>query len=276
MAVVSLNPTTFVETGLLDDADVEITDAAFCTWDYMGKAPVSLALGVEMTEINAGPDGVRKKHEQYYSAGDLQYFKPSADGASIEPVSDKTAMNSNTNAAQFIASLVKAGVPGSSFESGSIKGIVGLKCHVNRVAQPKRAGLTQPAKDGEREKTVLLVSRLLSAVPNAAGSGKVVRLGTRVASNAGNAVDSSPAGASTPQSAGTSGNPEIDALANATLINILVTQGGSVAKAKLPGLAFKELVGQPNQKAVVSKVFEDAFLQSATGITYDGSTVTLA
>lgn len=297
-AVVSLNPSTFVDSGLLDDADVQVTDIQFCIWNYGGKYPDSLALGVEFTELYPQQDGTFKKHEQYYSAGDLQYFRPSADGSTLEPVGDKTAMNSNTNAAQFLGSVVKAGFPAAQFEAGSCKVLKLLKVHVNRVAQPKRAGLTPKAGDSDKEKTVLLVSRILA--PNTGGtvpgttqpgspapSGSPFGGGTQFTPPPVAAVPTTPpntglglssaVGVGSPSTSAAVPFPaEVIAKAQITLINLLASAGGKLGKMQLPAGAFKALVGDPLQQQVVPCIFDERFLTTCQGITYDGVNVTLA
>lgn len=293
MAVVSLKPSTFVESGLLDDADVKITDAAFCIWNYGGKGPDSLALGVEFHELVAQADGTFKKHEQFYSAGDMNYFRPSQNGgATLEPISDRTAMNGNTNAAQFIASLVKAGFPESQFESGSCKVIIGLSVHVNRVAQPKRQGLKRA--EGERESTVLLVSRILGQTVVQGPGNPSMQPAVPPSNPFGGGTQFNPPPQQPPMSpamqqpfspapvanvavpsngAAVSASTEVQSAAYGVLINILASKGGNVMKKDLPGEAFRAMMGNKDQSAVVSLIFDDKFLSSVPGVQYDGATV---
>ena len=49
---ISLNPDDATHGGLIDDIDIEITDAQSCMWDYNGQQPEGPALAVELTDGN--------------------------------------------------------------------------------------------------------------------------------------------------------------------------------------------------------------------------------
>lgn len=282
---ISLNPNTFVEGGLIDDVDAEFIEVQFCGYDYNGTVEAVLALGIKM---RCTVDNQQKDYDQYYSAGDLANFAPSPDGYSLEPVSGKTALNSNSNAAKFLMSLQAAGAGALDeiLNSGSVQGLVGLKCHMNRVAQPKRSGIVRTGKNADREQTILLVTKII-AMPGQAVASPVKALGAKVGQGLPAAKPAAKVGmggvagaASKPVvPAGTNGaatpNADVDSLAAETLIGLLAAAGGAMAKKDLPPATFRALAGNPLKTKVVSRIFEDAFLSSVDGITYDGSTVTM-
>lgn len=281
---ISLNPNTFVEGGLIDDVDVEFVEVQFCGYDYNGTVEAVLALGIKM---RCTVDNQPKDYDQYYSAGDLANFAPSSDGYSLEPVSGKTALNSNSNAAKFLMSLQSAGAGALDeiLNNGSVQGLVGLKCHMNRVAQPKRSGIVRTGKNADREQTILLVTKII-AMPGTAQVkqplGGNTKVGQGMAAAKPAAKPSGMGGVGTagkpviPTGANGAANADVDSLAAETLIGLLAAAGGAMAKKDLPPATFRALAGNPLKTKVVSRIFEDAFLSSVDGITYDGSTVTIA
>ncbi len=171
----SMLPSTFVEGGLWDDVDVEISDIAWGKFNFAAKDAaqnVKLALIVEMYPL-AGLEAGQEPYQQAFSAGDLKYFVPSADdgGAYAVPVGDKQAINSNTNAAMFIMSLFESATPeqsswmqeSSGMASGNCKGLIGLKFHVKRQPQKERKGLSQ--MEGEQQAKSILLSTNIIALP---------------------------------------------------------------------------------------------------------------
>jgi hypothetical protein len=167
-------PSTFVEGGLWDDIDVEISDIAWGKFNFakQGAAQnLKLALIMELWPL-AGLDEGQEPYQQAFSGGDLKYFVPSADdnGAYAVPVGDKSAINSNTNAAMFIMSWFESATPEqhawlseqSGMASGNCKGMVGLKMHVKRQPQKERKGLSAQEGDGDQPKSILLCTNIIA------------------------------------------------------------------------------------------------------------------
>jgi hypothetical protein len=294
----------FAQGGLIDDIDVEILDAAFAEWDYNGSiAQPALALGIQY----ATADG--KTYDQYYSAGDLQYFVPSEDGSMAVPVGDKAMLNDNTNTAKFLLSLMECGFPEDKLASGNVKCLIGTKGHVNRVAQPKRTGLIRGGKNAEKDSTVLLFSSISEfpgvAAPAKKGIGKAApatsrptqaggaKPGLKSASTAANAPTATRGpkagapvkanGAAGKAQAGVVGD-DLSGVAVELLVGILAE--GPVEKKKLSTLAFRAAgdmvqagtLDAKDKTKVVQLVFQDAFLHGqveAGMIEYDGATVGL-
>lgn len=179
-ANISLAPSTFaVGGGLLDDADVEIMDAAFLLWDYNGKAPQGPALGITFRILEGGKHKIAEDkakfesgfedHDQYFSAGKIEYFAPNDDGTGLVPTGDKTAITQSCNTAMFLSSLVNVGVPESVLASGNIKDLVGTRLHVNRVEQEARKqGKNSTFSGDPNKKQEILVATKLISLPGEA------------------------------------------------------------------------------------------------------------
>jgi hypothetical protein len=169
----SMLPSTFVEGGLWDDLDVEISDIAWSKFNFAKEgAPqnLKLALILELWPLS-GLEAGQQPFQQAFSGGDLKYFVPSADDDGAYPIAvgDKSALNSNTNAAMFTISLFECATPEqaawlaneSGLASGNCKGLVGLKFHVKRMPQKERKGLS--AQEGEQgPKSILLATNIIA------------------------------------------------------------------------------------------------------------------
>lgn len=295
--LISFDPSTFVEGGLPDDLDVVWKEIQWCAYDYDGSVPEPvLALGIKMTYPDPDQPGKVKEVDQYYSAGDLAFFVPSADGFSLVQAegSGKSALNTNTNAAKLITSLMVAsqGAVQQILASGSVQGLVGLQCHMKRMAQPKRSGIVRTGKNANREATILLVERVIAMPGQAAppstpaqnpaglkkglgGGAKVTPLANTPAGMPGQAAPV----AAPPVQAAPPANGQIDELAMSALMEVVINAGGSIAKAVLPAKVFQSEALKPHaalKPKVVQRVFEDAFLSAVPGFRYDGANVALA
>lgn len=262
-----LRPDTFVSGGLLDDVDVTIRSCRFKVYDYDGKVPGGvLALHIEMED----EDG--QTSDQYYSAGDLRFFTPSNDGKMAVPTGSKTALSSSSNAAQFIVSVVNAGYPVDQLEA-DVSVFEGMKVHVNRVAQPKRAGIikNQPQDDSGREKTILLVSKIL-AMPGE----EPVKKGAATKAGAGTKASaaSKPAAKASTPAAAQADDSDLDSILTDVVMTIVTEAGGSITKKALSTAVFQAMKDNPARNAAVKRVYVDEFLQSGPW-TYDGSEVSL-
>ena len=272
VAGISLDPSTFTEGGLLDDADVSIADAAFLMWDYDGKVnPAAPALGITLKT----DDG--KDHDEYLSAGKAEYFVPNEDGSGLVPVGDKTALNNNCNAAIFLASLISIGVPVELLASGNIKAIIGMRLHINRVPAPERPGLAQ--QDPNKKRTNLVATKLLSLPGEAApakpalGMSKTATGGVKApvpAAKAPVAAAPAPAAASDELTAETTGY----------VIQVLGEAGGTVARKAISPKVFAaaKAGGSADPASVMKLAFTEDFLMSAGdgAWTFDGTNITIA
>jgi hypothetical protein len=276
MEGVSLRPSDAQAGGFLDDADVTFAQMRFVLWDYGGKAPMSIALKVDMED----DDG--KLHEQYYSAGDPTKMQPSADGKAIVPIAGATGLNVNTNAVAFISSMVNAGFPEDKI-GNDISVFDGLGAHVNQVAQPKRPGLKKPEMEAKTYLLVTKINRLpweaapkpvAKGAPPAAAKGAPAP-GPRAVPPPAAPVAVAPVAVVTE---GASDNGALVQKARSTVLQILAEKGGAVLKKQLPTEAFRTLSNDPDRNAIVTMVFQDAFIAAAVAegaFAFDGQQLTL-
>jgi hypothetical protein len=266
--LVSMNPDVFT-FGLIDDVDIEITDAACATAQQAenynsddAEAPLFL---VEMTDVNGSA------HNQYYSLGKSEDWAPSAGGEGFIAVSGKTSINATTNLGMFLKSLVENGFPTDILATGNLKSIIGTKCHV-LMKQTDRKSLVRPGKDASKPTGVLLVSKIHSlpgadtkTTTKAAGAGKAAAT-----------VGGKPNGKAAPATAA-SGNDEIDNVLVEKLMEALA-ENDPLPKKALLQLASGAFKGTPLHSKAIARSNNAAFLSSLSdnGINFDGAQFSLA
>lgn len=270
VAFVSLNPDNAVQGGLIDDVDVEITDALAVLWDYNGQQAEGPALAVEYTDVNGA------QHIQYYSCGKPEDWMPHASGEGFVPVSGKTGFNNNTNINMLMDSLVKAGFPKEGL-TGNVKVLIGTKCHVLQHVT-ERKGLIRTGKNADRPSSVLLVSKI-HQLPEGVGTGG----GQQAASaptpaQAPTATVGRPNGAA-PAAAAAGG--DLDADIQGWLVEALV-ETPVIEKKDIVKIVFQAAnkagrSAADRNKAVIRAGQQD-FLTglSAVGILYSGTEISLA
>jgi hypothetical protein len=272
-AGISFDPTTFVEGGLIDDFDGVVTEARFVLWDYDGKVqePV-LAL-----RLTIQTDASEAPVVQHYSAGDTKYFVPSEDGTMLLPVGSKTAMNSNTNTAQLLSALVNAGFDRNVMaQAGNILFLEGVNAHWQRVAQPKRTGLTFNSPEGgqQRDKTVLLPVKLLGTA-KAGGAAKA----TAAKTAAPKAAAAAPKAAAAPApAAAAAGSDDLDEKLQPIVMGI-IAESGPTTKQKLSAAVFKAMNGDGDRNKGMKRVAEQSYIDAAVEagwLSNDDGTLSLA
>jgi hypothetical protein len=261
----NLAPETFVEGGLIDDVNATITDAKFTMFDYNGKSDkgASPALGLEL-ELE---DGV--KHEQYYSAGDAKYWAPGADGKTLVPTGDKTALSKSCKLAVFLSALMNAGFPVDKLRGGDISCLTGLKAHFTRVADKERKGLVRDAN--AQAQSTLVITKII-AMPGEQPKQPTAKPVATGAPGIG--------GAST--SATTTSTVSDDDVTGLVL-EIVTESGGSIAKNRISQAVFKKIDKSHSlfsqRTGVTQRSIQDDFLKSGAehGLwEFDGSTVKIA
>jgi len=161
MQAASLDPETFTEGGLFEGNGV-VRDPRFVRWDYGGRRdqqnqPIT-SLAIRAVLVDA--DGVG--HEQFWSAGGLEDFAPSPDGAMAIPQSGKTGLNRHTNAALLLTEIINCGFPKNRLTS-AVTCLDGLYATWVRRKAPERPGLNQqPRAAGAREPQVLVPVQILN------------------------------------------------------------------------------------------------------------------
>jgi len=263
----SLNPEDFSQGGLLDDMDVLFTECRFVEWDYDGAADKpALCLLVTMQYEDQGK---QETSAQYYSAGDLSRFIPSEDGTHAVSVAGAKGLNSNTNCAILLKSVIEQGFPADKFGDGDVSAMDGMSCHINRIPQPKRGGAIQNVNSQGYERTVAIVTKI-NHLP----------WETKPASPAKTAAKP-PArgGAPTPAARQTAAaaQPAPDDLSDEAagiLLQVLEDKNGSIKKASIAGASFKHLAGNANRSGILQLLADPDFLgRDDYGWAFDGTTV---
>lgn len=277
----SLRPSTFTQGGLIDDVDVLVKRARFVAWDYEGKQdnPV-LAIHMTLNQVVDDTDV-----EQYWSCGDMQYFVPSEDpknpdlnGVTCVQVGEKTALNSGTNGALLLNSLVQVGFPEDQFDSGDLRVLEGIKIHVNRVPQPKRSNMAK--KDGAKGDPMVLIATVLLAMP---GESTTTKKATGIASKG--AVTGKPNGAvaagksATAQTASPSNGPDpalVEELGGELMGLFATKEVQSMKKVELTKGLFASIdKTNTNRTKLIGLAARDEVLKAIDGFTFDGSTLSM-
>jgi hypothetical protein len=304
---VGLGLDNFVEGGgLWDDFDGEILECQFVEFDYNGTIdePV-LAMAVEIRNLEEEDDptpveggGTKNPFVQYYSAGDLKNFVPSADGKEAVPVGSKTGLSKNCKAFKLISSMIKAGFDQTKIGK-SIAVFEGSRFHFKRVEDEERefrGKKNRPGQDedkGKRRKPETLLAESILAAPATGkpGPGKpngAARPAPAAAAPARPAAAARPAPpravpppAAPAAPAPSTIDPDAATQAQNYIIEVLAAGDGTHAKiglskdfvnwAKVTGLAI------PLRNKAIQLLGNDEFLSNPEyGWTYDGETLTLA
>lgn len=264
--LVSMSPDAFT-FGLIDDVDIEITDAACATAaqaeNYNSddtEAPLFL---VEMTDVNGA------QHNQYYSLGKSDDWAPSEAGDGFISVSGKTSINATTNLGMFLKSLVENGFPTDVLATGNLKSIIGTKCHV-MMKQTDRKSLVRANRDPNKVTGVLLVSKIHS-LPGA---------DTKTAGKAGGKATAAVGGKTNGKAA-----PAATAAANDDIDTVLVekltealAETDPLPKKALLQLASGAFKGTPQHSKAIARSNNADFLKNLgeSGINFDGAQFSLA
>lgn len=249
----------FVQGGLLDDADVLITGSRFSTWDYNGKVSTPV-LALKLTML----DAENNQHEQFLSSGELRFFVPSSDGKLAVPVGNQQKLNLNTNAVAFLLSVMNAdtaqALSNGLKATGDASLLEGVRMHVIRKAQPKRAGIIQaPGTEGQpqREKTQLLCEKILAYAGQTAPPAAAKTAAAPAASAPATAAPAAAAGG------------ELDDTTVGVLLRLLSDNGNSLKVSAIAGkffgaAAFKDggdsAMTAPQRNAVLGLIVKPDFL----------------
>ena len=256
---VSINPEDFSKGGILNDVDVEFLETKFMA----GEDAAELAEGMEsypnleetlFLACNLKtPDG---DQWQFWSSGKLEYFEPSKDGKRAVPVGTAEKLSDSCNAYTLLASIVNAGYPRDKFEDDL--GIFdGMRAHVIRVEQKKRAGLDS---EDSKTRTVLTVESILEPFPweskgkKKKGSGKATK-------------------AKEESTGSESGEEDFAEIAATTIVKILIdADGGPVKRTSVVGRMLKTLKKDYPEdfKAIIQATNEEGFFEDSNDWVYDG------
>ena len=264
---VSMAVGSFTKGGLIDDVDVEFSDVGTTLYDYNGTAAEGPSLAVQMT------DEAGNVHDQYYSAGKIEDWMPDDNNEGFVAVSGKAGINTSSNLARFLQSLVEAGFPDERLAEGNLKCLIGLRCHVLQTVV-ERKGIVRKGANADRPSTVLLVSKI-HELPGAAKSAKPVAKAPVKAAAA-------PA-AQAPASSNGSG--DLDDEISTVLMEHFASGNTSLAKKDVTKLIFTAFdpktsgMSMKDRSARITRAGKEVFLTAfaeANGLEYDGATLTMA
>lgn len=253
--VASLSPKDYSEATGLFQGRGTVVEASFAIFDYDGKAdPAPTA------ELVIQPEEGGEPVKQNWSVGKATDWMPSEDGKRLIAIGKANSINTSSNLALFITSLVNAGYPEDIGDDLGV--LVGLEAEFTRVAAPKRPGL--PTKEGEREKQVLIITEIY-ALP---GEKKAAK---------GKAAAKPAAGKAGTKPTTTAATEETDSAedqAMALVLEILTEKGEAVKKQQLSTLLFQKLKGNPEMKAIMQVAYSDDFLNSGPW-SYEGGELSM-
>ena len=248
----SLLPSQAVEGGgLLRDVVGTVRNIKFALFDYGGKFQPQPGILCDL-ELD---DEAKTLHEnQFWSVGSAKEWVPNSDGSELKYIGQKSVGDGETvpltrscNAMIMLAALGNAmgsDLLEEKLGGGKITVLEGLRAHWDRIAAPKREGLTQTEEQKKRDSTILVPDKIISAPwDKAAGKAK----GKGAAKKEEAEAESSGGG--------------IDGDTQATILEILST-AGPIAKKSLASAIFKAKMADPNRNAMISKAADDGFLKA--------------
>jgi hypothetical protein len=252
--------------GLFDDVDALVTVAEFTDQAPEGYN-VEGDVALKFFRLGLRIDGADGDVEQSYPLGakTSENHEIAEDGGALRPLVTGAKINGNSKFATFMSALKTAQFPVTKLggPGGSIKNLVGLRAHFNRIADPERTGLQTGNKQKKYPQSTLCVSKVHSLPGQAADAKK----GTKAAA-AKNTAAPAPAAA---VASAPSGADDLNALGEQTLMNVLMANDGKIEKQKLALAVVKELSDQPADKknALGKLIFSEAFLDRANGWVFD-------
>ena len=259
-------PSSFKKAGgLFNNVEGVITGYEFTTdtpWEGGKKSSFSQLF----FKVSARMDGADEDTEQHLFAGDADKFEISKDGLTLTPVEEGMGLGSSTNFARFIQSLCDNGFPESALSDDeaeiTYEPIIGTRCRFMQevdAALTKKLGKRKDKKTGkEYDRTYTVVSDVLS-LPGT--SAKTKRGSAPVASKANG------------KSKATVEEVDIDEEAKVTLLSLVESSDGSIARSRLSARGQILLSKNANRKAILDRMIDPAFLKTEDGWAYDGKTV---
>ena len=270
--VISLNPADYVRGGLIQDIDVAVTRARWTEWDFNGTiTPPSLAACLEFEPLDGG-----EVHEEYLSAGKLDFFAPNQENDGKTLVSQgKDHMTQGTKWHLFIQSMADNGADLTVLNAGDISVIEGAKVHIVRKPAPPRPGMAKR----DKEEMMLVVDKVISLPWDKKGAG--ARRTTAAKPGAASAkADAKPDARvdAKPEADTGGGDSDYDAIALGAVTEVLSRKGTAMAINSLRVNTYREL---SNDKSL-DKAARDTINRSvnpdwlaANGFVVDGMEVSL-
>lgn len=183
---ISLNPDTFTQGGLLNNADIRMENCRFLLYDYDGKSDKeSPGLMFDAIPLDGG-----NPINQFIACGDAKDWAISSDGQELTPAGDSSpsGIRNNTNLALFIKELVNLSYPKhllDNFKAGSWNG---LEIHIVRKKRP------DAGQGGSSDKEILMPTKIIT-LPGEKSKSKTATTSAKPAATSG-ATAAAPAASS--------------------------------------------------------------------------------
>ena len=279
MAERRVSLSTFVDGGLLNNADVECTEFEFVSTDLNGNASEEFtALRIVMMKLD---DADGKEHEQFLSVGGDGDFQPSKDHAYLVAAGERSVLNSNSNFALFMQSMEKLGVPKEKYDE-DISSLNGCKVHIMRVPDPRHMEGGRGPKRGSREvegdakqdrpKEILVVSNILE-MPWDKKGGKG---GKKTTTKKTEKPKTSKASKATEDDGDEdeAGDDDANAAAIALITKLVVKNGGEMDLDEL-GVQVFQTAPKAMRKDITALIQDDDFWESVEGISVSDNVVSM-
>jgi hypothetical protein len=255
----SLAPSTFVQGGLLNNVDVEVTGAVFCRFDYQGHADEIPALRLDCKPLDGG-----NVAEQFLSAGNLKDWLPSADGERLVAAGEDTpqGLNNTCNLAIFMGDLVKCGYNEAKLNEPA-SSLVGLQFHVVRKKVEGRGG------GNVSDKEVMRVARIIKLPWEN-------KPGTRTGATPAKAAPADAATSAAPATATGAGvSDEIKALV-AAAIPVALNGSTTMKLSDLKKAVFQQLTSlKTSQRGPAVKLLDDDGFRGENMLSLEGDTISV-
>ncbi len=294
-AFASLNPDNMMSGGLPTDFRGTVIDAAFVEWDYEGKVDEPV-LAVKLTIRPADGEELEADLVQHWSAGHLDAFVPANDdgdrvdeGEYAMRVGKRAEMSNNSNYAHLMASILDSGeaAKGKPFTrkdlTGTIKDLIGLDAHWDRVPQKKRSGMVDLGEDGEdkqkKNRDILVVTEVFGYDKDFDPDEKPAKKTTKSAKSDDDDEDEDEAPAKKPTKKPAPKEEEdedatedtdeeseespLDAALSKVIKKEIVKAGGTLKKGKLATLVLKAFATDKAKNKYVARSAEEEFLSDA-------------
>ena len=243
---ISIKPSEMIEGGAVPvDQNLSVKDAAFCLFDYQGKAPPTTAARLTLVS----DDGVESI--QHFSAADPTRFVPSQDGKSLVAIGAATSLAKSSNFYVLMNNLVSAGFPENKLAT-DISVLGGLYAYWIGVPEPKRPGLTRTPEQSARGERIIPVPSIIHNLP------------WEKKATPAKAAKAAAAGAAAPAPAGAVDAPAAEVVADditaaaVDFIGKLVEESGSITRQEVAVRVFQDLATDPNRDALSAAIFAPA------------------
>ena len=247
---VSIRPSEFVEGGAVPvDRNLLWKECRFANFDYTKKDGTVVASTVSAKILYQDDEGT--EYTQHYSAGDPNRFQPSADGKTLEALTESANLSKSSNYYILMNALINAGFPENKLGE-DISVLDGLYTHNIGLPEPKRSGLVREAVEGARERVISVPDTIITLPWEGKAAGKAAPAKK----------------AATPATEEDAGDAEADAL---TMVTEMLADADKVTRQQVATKAIRSK-NQPVAKLVFSAKFAEVLTEA--GFALDGEEIT--